>query len=107
MIDRETAVETLSHQIASCVHLMLANTHTTVGKLKDLLTELPTREPVEMSVIDDLLAGRNPQAIQTSLLADIGFVLGFDWDFKIAKLAQQALIGAEEVSDAAVGGAGT
>ncbi len=88
MIDRETAVESLSHQIASCVHLMLANRHVTVAVLKERLTALPTREPVNMSVIDDLLAAKNPHAIQISLLADIGLVLGFDWNFKIARILQ-------------------
>lgn len=87
-IDKETAVESLSHQIASCVHLMLANTHTTVSALKEKLAFLPTREPVDMSVIDDLLAAKNPHLIQTTLLADIGYVLGFDWDFKIAKIVE-------------------
>jgi hypothetical protein len=100
VIDKETAVESLSHQIASCVHLMLANTHISVAKLKERLTALPTREPVEMSAIDDLLAARNPHAIQVSLLADIGFVLGFDWDFKILKLA--ALSTAPTSDEAAV-----
>lgn len=89
MIDRETAVESLSHQIASCVHLMLAHRHVTVAVLKERLTALPTREPVEMSVIDDLLAAKNPQAIQTSLLADIGYVLKFDWDFKVKRLLEE------------------
>ena len=86
MPDKETAVESLSHQVVSCVHLMLANTHTTVAALKEKLIALPTREPVDMSVVDDLLAAKNPHGIQISLMSDIGFVLGFDWDFKIAKM---------------------
>lgn len=85
-MDKETAVEVLSHQVASCVHLMLANTHTTVAQFKQLLANLPTREPVDPSVIDDLLAAKNPHAITVSLLGEIAFVLGFDWDFKIAKI---------------------
>jgi hypothetical protein len=90
MIDRETAVESLSHQIASCVHLMLAHRHITVAQLKQRLTDLPTREPLDdPSVIDDLLAAKNPHAIQSSLLADIGYVMGFDWDFKVARLADE------------------
>jgi hypothetical protein len=91
-VDKETAVESLSHQIASCVHLMLASSHTTVATLKERLTALPTREPedTKVSAVDDLLAAKNPHAIRISLLADIGFVLGFDWDFKIMKLAQEA-----------------
>lgn len=86
MSDKETAVESMSHQVASCVHLMLANRRVTVAGLKAKLSALPTRELVEMSVIDDLLAARNPHAIQASLLADIGLMLGFDWDFRIAKI---------------------
>lgn len=79
----ERAVETLSHQVAARVHLMLAQEHVTVAELKARLEAL--RDDT-IDYVDDLLAAKNPHSITIDKLADVAFVLGYTWEVRILKM---------------------
>lgn len=80
--DRERAVEITSHMIASCIHHALATKRMTVGELKERITDWDAK------LIESILLGVQPDCINCKHLADLSFILGFDWSFNVRPIPQ-------------------
>lgn len=75
--DRERAVEITSHNVAACVHAALVERRMTVGELKEIITDW------DPDLVDNILLGVNADTIGCRQLADIAYILGFDWRFTV------------------------
>jgi hypothetical protein len=76
----ERARERLSHQVASCIHHMLADRNKTAADLKSMLAQIG-RSDVEF--VDHLLSATNSHLIRLNELADIAYVLEYDWEMRL------------------------
>lgn len=80
--DKERAVEITSHMIAACIHHALATKRMTVMELKQTITDW------DAELVDSILLGVQPEKIKCNHLADLAFILGFDWRFQVSPLPQ-------------------
>lgn len=74
---KDQAVDALAHQVAGYIHLAMAATKVNVAELRSALDER------DRFLVDDLLAAKHSDQITVRFLADVAFVLGFTWDFKL------------------------
>lgn len=82
--DLERAREVLAHQVAAAVHWGLAAHKMTVAELKLKLHD------VDPDLIDAVLFAENSAVVCLNLLADIAYVCGFEWQFSVRRLADEA-----------------
>ena len=77
---RERSVEMTAHNVAACVHAALASRRMTVRELKEQISDW------DAELVDSILLGVQSDQIKCSHMADLAFILGFQWDMTVRRL---------------------